>query len=691
MSWAADVAAGTATLRVSAPDAGYVAVAWADEYNVMSPADVWAVWVDPATGAGMLSYRRNTAGYYPPSLRPLPAGAAVLAATSDAATRTLTATIVVPLPASVAAAAAAAGAPSPDAVLQGGRRRLLGETSAVGAVNMIWSTASSAPYAIDAGLDSHGSQAGVDFGAAEIDLLCAGADGCVLASGGLPAFTHLHAIALAGFLVTAGAGALANGLRRRLFALECAAQATLARTPLAPLARLLGMSSFGLPELCLVAGYFTTFGIYLAAALDADAASPARAVGALVAPLFGAALLPVTRRSLWVPLLGVSFDRAVVFHRAAANIALAVMVAHIAMMVDERGVDTMTQRTQNARGQGAVYGTAAAATFAAMALLAAPPVRQHAYELFKASHLLLLPVTMALTMLHAKLMVGYLIPPLALWALDVALRAIRAARPYPVAAVSPLPGGAVRVDVTTARKLRVAPGQYALLQLPGLAPAEWHPFTCVCAPGTPDTVSFVISGANGGASCFAARIAAAAAATSPKAGILASARLDGCFGGPALQLHRYTAVLLVAGGVGITPFASIATHLATLAHERGVLRSATLLWALRNADAADTWVPGLLPALQASPTFTVQVCITSGGGRRKHGGDADAERGCTTFTRGRPDIVAAVNAAVQAARDAGQPPSRVAVLACGPLGMLVAAEKAAAAHGAHFHAESFTL
>jgi tripartite-type tricarboxylate transporter receptor subunit TctC len=38
------------------------------------------------------------------------------------------------------------------------------------------------------------------------------------------------------------------------------------------------------------------------------------------------------------------------------------------------------------------------------------------------------------------------------------------------------------------------------------------------------------------------------------------ARLDGPYGGPGVQLHFYTSVLLVAGGVGIAPFYSVAKY-----------------------------------------------------------------------------------------------------------------------------------
>jgi ferredoxin-NADP reductase len=656
--WAADVDAASVTFDVSARTGGYVALGFAEQYNVMSPADVFAVWVDASSGAGVLSHRRNANGYDAPTVRPLPPGAALQAASSSDSA--LTAQFTVPLPA------------------------------AAGVVNLIWCVADGVPSGRDAPMDSHGGREGVDFGAAAIDLLCAGDGSCVLSVPPPRAFTRLHVIALAGFGATLGAGALATALRRRWFALECAAQASLARTPLKRAAAALGASSYGAPEALLLGGYALTFAFYLSEALRLNPASPARAVGTLLAPAFATALLPVTRHSLWVPLLGVSFERAVAFHRAAAGAAVAVMVAHAAMMVVERGVPILSQRATNARGDGAVFGTAAAAAFAAMAALSAPPVRRHAWELFKAVHLTLMPAAVVLSILHARMMLPYLLPPLALWAADVAMRTARSARSHAVASVTPLPGGAVRVSIRTGGALRVAPGQFAYLQLPAVAAAEWHPLSCVCAPGAPRELSFIISA--GGPSSFGARIAAHASAhTSPL-----RARVDGAFGGPALALHRYTSVLLVAGGVGITPFVSVAAHLIALAAAKDApLRAASLLWAVRDADAPHAWLPELLPSLHASGLFCVRVCVTGGGGAAR-----DAEEGGVVLRRagsgvvlqrGRPDVAAAVRQAVAAAAVTGAPPSRVAVLACGPSGLVAAAQAAAAAAGAHFHSETFIL
>jgi NAD(P)H-flavin reductase len=286
--------------------------------------------------------------------------------------------------------------------------------------------------------------------------------------------------------------------------------------------------------------------------------------------------------------------------------------------------------------------------------------------------------------------------------------------------------------------VRVRPGQYAYLQLPGLSPAEWHPLSAVCHVGAPDTVAFLVL--NGGRNALGARIRDLAAA-SPLDRTL-WARLDGPYGGPSLQMRYYSTVLLVAGGVGIAPFVTLSRALLDPrpGSERQ-LRQATLLWSIRNERAARAFVPGLLEELRASGVFRVRVHLTHEGqhmGDDKHhaepmraqllraiaaqaaaaesaedgpelgdeaappgsneaayqaddavcaeGGsdDGDAE-----FVNGRADVSAAVREVVAAAAAAGEPACRVAVLVCGPPPMVDAVQDAAAAAGCHFHAEKF--
>jgi ferredoxin-NADP reductase len=573
-------------------------------------------------------------------------------------------------------------------------------------------------------------------------------------------------------------------LRRRWFALEHVSRLSLANTKVAYLAARSGLGDFSLPEAGLVAGYAATAGCFLKQALQVYYVSPARAVGTLLCPAIATALLPITRHSLWVPTLGVPFERALAFHRATGSIAVVLVITHAAMMVKEHGQPILTDRAANLSGSGPAFGTAAGAGLVAMAVFASPPVRRNAWQLFKVTHLALMPTVMVLAIMHARMIMPYVLPPLLLWLIDTLFRVWVTARPYALMDAVCLPGDVVRFEVATHGRLPVAPGQYVLLQCPAISPYEWHPVSCICEPGLPNTVTF-LQHAGGRKASFGVRFGAAAAAAKPPTLV----RMDGAYGGPSLTLDDYAAVLLIAGGVGITPMISIAHSMTALirseearnffgrgkrrvkksekseraadkppkeqaapasalkrketrrimdlspprstalmevalsddgpaeevdssaAAEAGAQvkprktrrvkrvvemrqprRVLSLLWAVRHPDAPTRWLPGVLPKLAEGGRCNVRVHVTGEG-------FTDAETAGGTYAgvgveveTGRPDLHAAVGESVaRVFHELGAPPHRVAVLACGPDGLVNVARVAAAAHGCHFHAERFVL
>lgn len=319
----------------------------------MAPANVFAVYFN-ATPSPVLSYWRNGAGHDQPTQLALPSGATLSSASQS--NGHLSSTFSFP-------AALLPSSPS--------------------SVNIIFAIG----RVFAGSIQQHGGATGSDFGAATINLLCA-TDGrpCVLASG-VPTqtgFTSLDLIALGGFLITIGALIALRVARSTSDAVEQLALSAPLRGPLRLLcAPFTHLSTFGLPELLLIAGYSATLAVYLQRAVYLYPTDVPRAVGTTLAPAWSAALLPVARTSVWSPLLGVSYERLAVVHRAAASAALCLVVAHVAITAASLGAASLADTAEMPTGAGNAYGTAAATLFGAMAVLASPPVRTASFMLFK--------------------------------------------------------------------------------------------------------------------------------------------------------------------------------------------------------------------------------------------------------------------------------------------------------------------
>jgi hypothetical protein len=577
---------------------------------------------------------------------------------------------------------------------------------------------------------------------------------------------RLCAVALLIFCSALGAGVLLRKLRSLNAGLDhrCRAAPLLLLPAKARALLPLGQPilSWGVGELALLAAWCAAAAVYFRACvaaqvLQGDDLFNATAYGRTLPPLFGLALLPVTRTSPWCALLGGSFERAVSLHRAWGVGAAVLTGVHAGLMLYKHrphnglgkggsdttwnlhdphsgdswmlGTKAFTDKHSGAViGLGVLYGSAATLCLALMVTLASYPTRRHSWRLFKASHFCFGVPFIVLASLHIYEFFYYCIPALALYAADKALSAHRARRSFDATVSGWLPGGVLRLEVAGCTRVAPLPGQFVYVHAARASLWEWHPFSVVSSQAAfaPPPSDFVASsaGAAGNPSCderavlhdggladallvrgrgartvflmkgnpangraFAARLAAAAAENGGGLRV----RLDGPFGSLAVRLERYTAVVLVAGGVGVTPFVTVTRRLAALHGQPGcALRAAWLHWSVRDAAAGDEWLPGWLDELGESSAFCgrVELWLT-----RRDPGPAEQPPRARAAVRlgGRMNLSATLGDALRAAAAAGKDASSVAVLACGPASLVDAAQGAAAAAGAHFHAESFEL
>ena len=182
---------------------------------------------------------------------------------------------------------------------------------------------------------------------------------------------------------------------------------------------------------------------------------------------------------------------------------------------------------------------------------------------------------------------GTMLAGAGMWAADLVLRRVYMARSrYQLApgaaTLTALPGGVTRI--TLPRKGAAHPGgidfdfkggQYVWVCVPAIALYEWHPFSISSAPGDTNSVTLHVR-ALGGWTKRLRQLASTSSAT--------QVLLEGPAGAPAVDLDsaRYKCVLLVSGGIGITPMQSVANDLLEQ-HARGrPLRSVFFVWSVRD-------------------------------------------------------------------------------------------------------------
>ncbi|GMJ04433.1 ARABIDOPSIS THALIANA RESPIRATORY BURST OXIDASE HOMOLOG F, respiratory burst oxidase protein F [Hibiscus trionum] len=162
----------------------------------------------------------------------------------------------------------------------------------------------------------------------------------------------------------------------------------------------------------------------------------------------------------------------------------------------------------------------------------------------------------------------YLAVPVLLYAGERTLRFFRSGF-YTVRLlkVAIYPGGVLTLQMSKPPQFRYKSGQYMFVQCPAVSPFEWHPFSITSAPGD-DYLSVHIRQL-GDWTQDLKRIFSEVCElpVAGKSGLLRADEttkksfpkllIDGAYGAPAQDYHKYDVLLLVGLGIGATPFISI--------------------------------------------------------------------------------------------------------------------------------------
>ncbi|GAA5988021.1 hypothetical protein JCM10908_002031 [Rhodotorula pacifica] len=297
-------------------------------------------------------------------------------------------------------------------------------------------------------------------------------------------------------------------------------------------------------------------------------------------------------------------------------------------------------------------------------------IRQHSYEAFWYTHHLVVLI-LFLLYIHAigcfvrgalpgqpVRCLGYYSWTWTIWGgiayvFERFIREVRGRRKTKLASVLLHPQGALELRFVKP-SLRYKSGQWLFLSVPSISPFQWHPFTISSAPSDP-YISVHVRQVGDWTKELAKRLRCSGAfavnlpvsgfrkssilplpfietesladkyiqdgvvdsdkgdfydvtpAALAAAGALPEIRVDGPFGAPTQDVFNAEVAVLVAAGIGITPFASVLKNIWYMQQQNrlGALRRVHLIWIVRDTESMG-WFNAVLRQLeqaQSDPDF----------------------------------------------------------------------------------------
>jgi hypothetical protein len=209
--------------------------------------------------------------------------------------------------------------------------------------------------------------------------------------------------------------------------------------------------------------------------------------------------------------------------------------------------------------------------FSGMALSARKPRRDANFERFMYTHLAGASLFVTLLVFHGVYLgrmytFKWIAGPLALYAGDrVHRKLVEKEGTVFIRVRARARQGADIVKLELPRVFRFKAGQYAELKIPSISQFQWHPFTIASAPHEP-TMVFYVKAVGDKSKSWTHRLHRlfqdeqdfdAPVSNLGELEVLCR----GPYGAPAQHTDQYDRVVLISGGVGSTPFLSVAKHI----------------------------------------------------------------------------------------------------------------------------------
>lgn len=296
-------------------------------------------------------------------------------------------------------------------------------------------------------------------------------------------------------------------------------------------------------------------------------------------PLF-ICFLTASHNSLITLILGIPVERTIKYHKVSGYIAFLNGMFHTYVAYRAHMEGESIHAVLNLFFFGDIVnlsGTLLLIVITGMLITSISFIRRVAFEVFYYFHILF-----AMTMLGCAFYHSGIVVPLVgsiVWGGDIVLRKLYMAlcRNPRQAFITPITDTVIEVRIPKGKWFDYNPGQYVKICFPDVSLFEWHPISISSSPYEVEVTLHIRTRGS-----WTKRLHSLSQ-KKKQVPIL----LEGPYGSLSVDLttQRYSIIMLISGGIGVTPMQSIA-HQLVYEHEWGErhLKKLTFIWTSRDPD-----------------------------------------------------------------------------------------------------------
>ncbi|XP_077229411.1 ferric reduction oxidase 8 isoform X1 [Tasmannia lanceolata] len=271
-------------------------------------------------------------------------------------------------------------------------------------------------------------------------------------------------------------------------------------------------------------------------------------------------LIPVLRGMAIFQLLGLQFETSVRYHIWLGNIMMLFSMLHGAITMFIWGIkhNLRNEISQwQSTGRVNLAGEIGLAVGLIIWITSLPQIRRKQFELFYYTHHLY-TVFIVFFLLHAGDRHFYTVfSGVLLYAIDKIIRIIQSRTETCLISACILPCKAIELTLLKPPGLKYSPTSVIFIKIPSISRFQWHPFSITSSSCMEnERISIIVKCQGQWTNELYNKIHAAVDSDAGHLMCLPIA-VEGPYGPTSIYYQRYDSLLLVAGGIGITPFLSI--------------------------------------------------------------------------------------------------------------------------------------
>nr|GMD33001.1 ferric reduction oxidase 8, mitochondrial isoform X1 [Ipomoea batatas]GMD36224.1 ferric reduction oxidase 8, mitochondrial isoform X1 [Ipomoea batatas] len=283
-------------------------------------------------------------------------------------------------------------------------------------------------------------------------------------------------------------------------------------------------------------------------------------------------LLPVLRRMAVFRLLGIQFEVSVRYHTWLGTAMIVFATLHgagtffiwgIKHRIHEESFSMANKQVWRWQKVGRIYlaGEITLVTGLIIWVTSLPQIRRKCFEVFYYTHHLYI-VFLVFFLFHGGDRHFYMVfPGIFLFAIDKLLRIIESRSHTRILSARIFPSNAIELILPKDPRLKYTPTSVIFVKIPSISEFQWHPFSLTSSSSVDDhTMSIMIKCEGWWGSSLYNLITSAATDSEADQPLPIPVAVEGPYGPATLE---YNSLVLVAGGIGITPILSILQEIAS--------------------------------------------------------------------------------------------------------------------------------